>query len=957
MRETSRHNSLHIFKPPLCVAVIVLTLGILAGGAAADDTVTRTGSNTTVDDSVVDSDRPDPSTDRLGWEHGVWANATLSIDQSDGINRTELEAVVARTMARVETVREIEFDRTPPVRVIFQQQQRNQSAERSYGEANRTLLNAQYEALFLINESRDAVDSRRVLVGSGVNGYYSPDTRNVTMISPNASVLQIRETILAQELFHAQQDNQFSLPAVGTIEERNTRNSYVEGDANYVQHLYEQRCTDVWDGTCYQPDRDTVPDLSGLNDGMRELFRQPYQSGYAFVRDRQQQQGWAAVNALYEDPPASTEQVIHPDLYGQDEPTNLTVTDQSTDAWQPLRLDGERITGAVGETGLYVSMVYPALETTGQSDIVPLQNHYVGGFDSQVQLRYNHSVTAGWDGDQLVPYVTSTGNETGYVYEIVWDRASDAREFQRAYRKLLAYHDAKPVERRTNTYRVPTSDGFTDAFYIERDDERLRIVNAPTVDALSSISRGAAPPADEFNQDTVLPWQRVERTWQTELQSRVVSSSGVTDDRVYLVGFDGTIRAVNLSTGERVWSQSVNETVTAAPVVSNGTVYVGTVGSSIVALDKQTGDIDWRQHVNGSIIATPTTANGTVYAGTSQSAVVSLNGATGERLWTQSTGAPVSNSVRVTDERVYTASQSTVSAFDRRTGDRAWNVTLDGSVLTDPIVTDETLYTTSFDRQGETSRIHAIDTENGDAHWTQPTNGTLSTVLTVAGDAVYAGGGELGGTSGSVSAYDQQRGDRRWRLNLSESVTVDPVVRNGTVYIGTTAGRVHAMEADSGDSQFVSRIDGAVSEPPVVSKDTLYVGSQDGLLYALDTVSGDRRWTFVADGLARTTPLVADEGVFARASETLYGLSAERSENDAGDDTERNDSTGTPGSSTVTTHSPPSTDGRSETDSEVTKGTNDGAGTTGGDGPGFGILSVGVSLVLVALLLVSKLRN
>ncbi|WP_436936206.1 hypothetical protein [Halovenus marina] len=44
----------------------MLTLGILTGGAAADDSVTRTESNITVEDSVVESDRPDPLTDTLG---------------------------------------------------------------------------------------------------------------------------------------------------------------------------------------------------------------------------------------------------------------------------------------------------------------------------------------------------------------------------------------------------------------------------------------------------------------------------------------------------------------------------------------------------------------------------------------------------------------------------------------------------------------------------------------------------------------------------------------------------------------------------------------------------------------------------------------------------------------------------------------------------------------------------
>ena len=949
MRESSRRDTRQTRKPVLCVAVIVLALGVVVGGAAANDTATRTGSNVTVDDAVVESDRPDPPADTLGWEHGVWANATLSIDQSDGINRTELEAVVARTMARVETVREIEFDRTPPVRVIFQQQQRTESSTLSFSQANRTLLNAQYEALFLINESRDAVDSRRVLLGSGVNGYYSPDARNVTMISPNASVLQIREGILAQELFHAQQDNQFSLPPIETIEERNTRNSYAEGDANYVQHLYEQRCLGVWNGTCYRPDRETTPDLSGLNDGMVQLFRQPYESGYAFVRDRQQQQGWEAVNALYDDPPASTEQVIHPELYGQDEPTNLTVTDQSTDAWQPLRAGGERVTGSVGEAGLYVSMVSPALETNGQRDIVPLQNHFVGGFGSQVQLGYDHPVTAGWDGDKLLPYVTSGGAKTGYVYEIAWDSASDAREFQRAYRKLLAYHGAKPVAGRANTYRVPPGDGFSDALYVERSDERLRIVNAPTVEALSAISRGAAPPADESSPDTAPPWQRVERTWQTALDGRVGASSSVTDGRVSLAGFDGTIRAVNVTTGDLVWSQSTNETVTAAPVVSNGTVYVGTVGSSIVALDGTTGDVEWRQRVNGSVTAPPTVANGTVYAGTSESVVVSVDGATGTQQWAQPTSAPVGTPLTVTSEAVYMASQSTVSAFERSTGERAWTVSLNGSVLTEPTIRDGTLYATSFERQRGTSRIHAVDADDGDVHWTQPINGTLGTVLTVADDRVYTGGGGLSGPSGSVSAFDRQRGDRQWRLDLNESVTVDPVVANGTVYAGSTAGQVYAIDAASGESQFRSPIDGRVSAPLAVSNGTLYVGSRGGLLYALDGESGDRQWTFVADGLAPTTPLVSDDGVFARAGTTLYGLDhdAPAGETDDG---------GRPDSGTETPPPAQATDTPSQTASTPTERTTDTATTPGDDGPGFGLLAAGVGLVLVGVALVRKRR-
>jgi hypothetical protein len=68
----------------LAVGVLALCLGFVAAPAAGEN-VTATDGNVTVDGSVVETDLPDPASDRLGWESGVWANATLSIDQSDGI--------------------------------------------------------------------------------------------------------------------------------------------------------------------------------------------------------------------------------------------------------------------------------------------------------------------------------------------------------------------------------------------------------------------------------------------------------------------------------------------------------------------------------------------------------------------------------------------------------------------------------------------------------------------------------------------------------------------------------------------------------------------------------------------------------------------------------------------------------------------------------------------------------
>ncbi len=501
----------------LRVSILLLAafaaLAVLSAPTAAqsaDDSVVVTN-DTTVSDDLIESQPPAPAEDRLGWEDGVWYNATLAVDQSDGIQSEELRALIARTMARTEYVRGLEFDRTPPVRVISREQAENESSEvAALNESERLLLNAQYEALFMIPEQTDAIESREALLGSGIGGYYAPGSQSITMVSPEGENLRVQENTLSQELFHAQQDQQFVLDTnAKTIEDRNAYRSVVEGDANYVQYRYEQRCAEAWNGTCYIPSSDEQPgsaDLpSELNLGMLQTFLQPYSSGVAFVRDRQQAGGWDAVDALYENPPESTEQVIHPETYPDEEPANLTVPDRSSEAWQPLTADGERVTGSVGEAGLFVSLWYPSFETQGLAargtNLIPVNAHInidseTGELAQPVTYSYEHNATAGWAGDKLLPYTSADNGsleDLGYVYETAWDSPGDAEEFEAAYRDLLTYNDAEAVADHENTYRLPEDSDFADAVYVNRTGQTVRIVNAPSVDALSQIRAGAAP--------------------------------------------------------------------------------------------------------------------------------------------------------------------------------------------------------------------------------------------------------------------------------------------------------------------------------------------------------------------------------------------------------------------------------------------------------------------------------
>jgi hypothetical protein len=439
---------------------------------------------------------PDPEQDRIGWEQGVWYNESLDIDQSDGLSESERRKLVARTMARVEKIRQLEFRSQVPVEVISRERFASARGSREVPDAKRTFTNAKFEALFMINESRDAVSVRRQGTTSSVSGFYSPRQGKIFLIAKGGEGVQIEEQTLAHELTHALQNQHFDLDKFErpTREAHNSVDGLVEGDANLVQFLYEQRCADAWNGTCVTgPPRKTEGGAGSLEAiGPYLLQYQPYSDGPAFVKQMRAEGGWEKVNSLYADPPASTEQTIHPELYGEDTPTSVQIEDRSDDEWSRLRVPGRVNYAHVGEAGLASMLVRPTLSTQGQSEVVTAPTFFSDNrsFDP---YNYSNRYTSGWDGDRLVVYRSqeTAANEHGYVFKTVWDSGADAQEFAEGYRQLLEIQGARPVDGRNDTWRIPDGTSFEDAYYLHVEGDTVTIVNAPSVQALSEIDSRA----------------------------------------------------------------------------------------------------------------------------------------------------------------------------------------------------------------------------------------------------------------------------------------------------------------------------------------------------------------------------------------------------------------------------------------------------------------------------------
>jgi PGF-CTERM protein len=465
-------------RDPARVLLAVLVVAVVA--AAVAPPVTPAAAQASV--------RPDPDADRIGWEDGYWHDDPVNVDQSDGLSDAELDRYVARAKARVEYLREEEFEADVPVEVIDRESYRNQSTRGSNASDDYAAWNNQvWEALFVTGEDTDVQDELGTTYGSSVAGFYSPADDEIKVITDDPDAPTIDNTTLIHELVHALQDQRHDLTRAryggDTQDGQLARDGVVEGEANYIEARYVDRCeSGEWDCVATPP---RTSGGSGDDPNLPILLTllQPYSDGPVYVADRYEEGGWDAVDDAFENPPTTTEQVIH---LTDETPSPVEFTDRARNGWQTFPEQGSDV---AGEASMFV-MFWNQARTADAQTVDP---SVIGRTDSQFDLyNYDAPPSDGWDGDRIVPYrrATADGDEYGYVWVTQWDTEQDAREFREAYLAVLDAHDATRTD--DGVHVVP--DGpFADAFLVSQNGTRVVIVNGPEAADVRDIRPDAEP--------------------------------------------------------------------------------------------------------------------------------------------------------------------------------------------------------------------------------------------------------------------------------------------------------------------------------------------------------------------------------------------------------------------------------------------------------------------------------
>lgn len=267
-----------------------------------------------------------------------------------------------------------------------------------------------HRALGLIEKRANLAEAAAEFQTRSLMGYYRPDNKSMYIIADSVNMFADEEMTFAHEYVHALQDYYFDLSSLlqfdSSMDAILAARALPEGDAKLVEELFtaENIHQDQLEYSAYRYLLQEPPALEGISPALSMATFFPYTAGEFFVLYLFFEGGfrWDRVNQAYQNPPISTEQVLHPEKYiAGEKPIVVIVPDLSPalDAsWQEI---DQNILGELGILIWLIDKVEPDQAING---------------------------AAGWDGDRYTLWLNDNDQPLlGHVS--IWESEMEAREF------------------------------------------------------------------------------------------------------------------------------------------------------------------------------------------------------------------------------------------------------------------------------------------------------------------------------------------------------------------------------------------------------------------------------------------------------------------------------------------------------------------------------------------------
>jgi len=259
------------------------------------------------------------------------------------------------------------------------------------------------------------------LFGSQVLGLYDPEKEEFFVLGDDqsgAESLDVEAQLTyAHEYVHRLQDAKFDLEAVEELATGDDMSlaisALVEGDATSVQTQYMLANYDFAQlSKLLESSLANQAELPESPYFLQQTLEFAYTEGAAFISIILQLGQFAAVDAVFVDPPKSTEQIMHPEKYfDKEDPIEIDIPD-----------DAMRRGWAVQAENVFGEFFLRTwLEALGSENAT--------------------AAAAGWGGDTYAVFEDSSSGETGLAVTLAWDTSDDSTEFFKALTGAMGTDD------------------------------------------------------------------------------------------------------------------------------------------------------------------------------------------------------------------------------------------------------------------------------------------------------------------------------------------------------------------------------------------------------------------------------------------------------------------------------------------------------------------------------------
>jgi len=470
---------------------------------------------------------------------------------------TDLDALADEMCAAVESFRGIRFRapverRTRPREAVieeFRPKVRKRSGKGPSGETRALRFFGLLESKAPAAEVPDAAETEARFRAEFVGGYYSARDRVFTLVEGDGGSLN--RMIVFHELVHALEDQHYDfravekpLQAAGRTDRHRAFRALVEGSAQYhtdrwVDAEPGRRTKVLQEILVRQKEKKPPPPAPGggkkeeeppespprapgdrrpPDDGpvylmIREVMF-PYHNGSLFLEQvlaalPAVAEGTDPLARLFADPPASTEQVLHPEKYlgAPDLPREVVLPDLAPalgEGWERTSED------TLGELGTGIAMnrwLYPREPAV---QLAAVLRPRPGGFTKLEDLMSTAVIfrgtsgesSAGWDGDRWALY--ANGERECLAWVLLFDGERDAAEFAEGYAKVLK-HKYKGAPRGEDGTWTATEGGST---AVVAAGDRVVVAERVPPEALAAVIEALKGAAVERDPRDALPAAR-----------------------------------------------------------------------------------------------------------------------------------------------------------------------------------------------------------------------------------------------------------------------------------------------------------------------------------------------------------------------------------------------------------------------------------------------------------------